>query len=96
VLVHPLRVIAMRPVPVHLPDEVLEPACRAMGLPSPSDLPPAVRAAINAQVHAQREPNPRVRRAPRVLARPVNQASLGFDDQCVDIKRRAANDHDEE
>lgn len=86
----------MRPVPVYLPDEVLEPACRAKGLPSPGDLPPALRAAINAEVHAQREPNPRVRRTPRVLTRPVNQASPGFDDQCVDIKRRAANDLDEE
>lgn len=86
----------MRPVPVHLPDEALEPVCRAMGLPSPCDLPPAVRAAVNAQAHAQREPNPRVRRSPRVPVRPVHQASLGFDDQCVDIKRRAANDLDEE
>jgi hypothetical protein len=66
-----------------------------MGLPAPRDLPPPMRAVVNAHAHAQLNPNPRVRRtSPRHHA--PSQASLGFDDQCVDIKRRAANDIDED
>ena len=85
----------MRPVPVHLPDEALEPLCRALGLPAPHDLTPPMRAVVNARANAIRNPNPRVRRPAR--QRPLsNQTSLGFDEHCVDIKRRAANDIDED
>jgi hypothetical protein len=87
----------MRPVPVRLPDEVLAPACRALGVDeSPVDLCPALRAAVQAAVRAQMNPNPRARRfsTPRVVS--AQQGAFGFDDQCVDIKRRAANDFDEE
>jgi hypothetical protein len=87
----------MRPVPVRQSDEMLAPFCRAMGIEqSPRELSPAVRAAVNAQLNAQMNPNPRARRysTPRVV--PVQQGAFGFDDQCVDIKRRAANDFDEE
>lgn len=95
-LVHPLLVIAMRPTPVHFPDEALEPACRAMGLPSPGSLPAALRAAIQAQLHAQLQPNPRARRLSRPHPVLCGQTSLGLDDRRIDIKRRAANDIDEE
>jgi Arc/MetJ family transcription regulator len=87
----------MRPVPVRLPDEVLAPACRALGVDeSPVDLCPALRAAVQAAVRAQMNPNPRARHfsAARVVS--AQQGAFGFDDQCVDIKRRAANDFDEE
>ena len=87
----------MRPVPVHRSDEMLAPICQAMGIEqSPRELSPAVRAALNAQLNAQMNPNPRARRssAPRVVS--AQQGAFGFDDQCVDIKRRAANDFDEE
>ncbi|CAB3742762.1 hypothetical protein LMG24238_06936 [Paraburkholderia sediminicola] len=86
----------MRPVPVHLPDEALEPVCRAMGLPAPQDLPPPMRAVVNAHAHALRNPSPRVRSVSRARPASGGQASLGFDENCVDIKRRAANDIDED
>lgn len=86
----------MRPAPVHLPDEALEPVCRAMGLPAPRDLPAPVRAVVNAHAHALRDPNPRVRHVQRQRSVSGAQKSLGFDEHCVDIKRRAANDIDED
>lgn len=87
----------MRPTPVRLPDDALTPVCVAMGIEqSPSDMPPELRAAVQAQRRAQMNPNPRALRfsTPRVVS--AQQGAFGFDDQCVDIKRRAANDFDEE
>ncbi|WP_213761773.1 hypothetical protein [Caballeronia sp. dw_19] len=86
----------MRPTPVRLPDEMLALACRALGFAEPKDLNPAARAVVQAAVRAQINPNPRARRfsAPRPAT--GLQGAFGFDDQCVDIKRRAANDFDEE
>ena len=87
----------MRPTPTHRPDHMLAPVCRAMGIEqAPRELNPAVRAAIQAQLNAQINPNPGVRRVSTPRSIPAHQAAFGFDDQCVDIKRRAANDIDED
>jgi Arc/MetJ family transcription regulator len=90
-------VITMRPTLIRLPDEALAPACRALGIEvSPSDLSDALRAAVQAVVRAQMNPNPKARRFSQTRAVSGQQVSFGFDDRCVDIKRRAANDFDEE
>ncbi|KPD17240.1 hypothetical protein ADM96_20210 [Burkholderia sp. ST111] len=57
---------------------------------------PAQRAAIQAAVRAQLHPNPKARRTSQPRRQFNEQPSLGFDDQYVDIKRRAANDIDED
>ncbi|WP_155634230.1 hypothetical protein [Burkholderia cepacia] len=87
----------MRPTPTRLPDDVLAPACATLGAGSPEQAlsNPAVRAAIQAAVRAQLHPNPKVRdvtlkRGARDV-RPAAGADLDFD-----IKRRAANDRDED
>lgn len=90
----------MRPTPTRLPDNLLAPACRTLGVEGSPDealLNPALRAVVQAAVRAQIEGRPR-RRADRFTApRPFpTQTSLGFSDGCVDIKRRAANDLDED
>ena len=88
----------MRPTPIRLPDELLAPACATLGAGAPESAlrNPALRAAIQAAVRAQQHPNPRARRAaPRPRQPAAAQSSLGFDGS-VDIKRRAANDLDEE
>jgi len=51
---------------------------------------------VNAHAHALRDPNPRVRHVQRQRSVSGVQKSLGFDEHCVDIKRRAANDIDED
>lgn len=88
----------MRPTPTRLPDEMLAPACRSLvdGSPDEALLTPAVRAAVQAAVRAQLHPSPRTRRASQPRRQFSSQPSLGFDDECVDIKRRAANDIDED
>lgn len=90
----------MRPTPTRLPDDLLAPACRTLGVEGSVDealLNPAVRAAVQAAVRAQIVGRPQRRTGRFTQPRAVpSQASLGFDDQCVDIKRRAANDIDEE
>lgn len=90
----------MRPTPTRLPDDLLAPACRTLGVEGSADealLNPAVRAAVQAAVRAQivGRPQRRTGRFAEPRTTPT-QTSLGFDDQCVDIKRRAANDIDEE
>ncbi|WP_175054382.1 hypothetical protein [Paraburkholderia sediminicola] len=55
-----------------------------------------MRAVVNAHAHALRNPSPRVRSVSRARPASGGQASLGFDENCVDIKRRAANDIDED
>ncbi|SIT43737.1 conserved hypothetical protein [Paraburkholderia piptadeniae] len=91
----------MRPTPTRLPDDLLAPACRTLGVEGSPDealLNPAVRAAVQAAVRAQIVGRP-LRHTGRTLTpravAPI-QSSLGFDDNVVDIKRRAANDTDEE
>ncbi|WP_168793566.1 hypothetical protein [Paraburkholderia aromaticivorans] len=89
----------MRPTPTRLPDDLLAPACRTLGVEGEPDealLSPAVRAAVQAAVRAQLHPNPKARRSSQPRSQLGDQTSLGFDDQCVDIKRRAANDIDED
>lgn len=89
----------MRPTPTRLPDHMLAPACRTLGVEGEPDealLSPAVRAAVQAAVRAQLHPNPKARRSSQPRRQFSDQTSLGFDDQCVDIKRRAANDIDED
>lgn len=88
----------MRPTPIRLPDEMLAPACRSLVDGSPDDAlhSPAVRAAVQAAVRAQLNPNPRARRSSAPRRQFGTQPTLGFDDECVDIKRRAANDIDED
>ncbi|MGQ7907267.1 MULTISPECIES: hypothetical protein [Burkholderia] len=87
----------MRPTPTRLPDDVLAPACATLGAGSPEQAlsNPAVRAAIQAAVRAQLHPNPKIRDVQsRRNARPVRPApDHGVD---FDIKRRAANDCDED
>jgi hypothetical protein len=86
----------MRPTPTRLPDEMLAPACRTLGiegLPDEALLNPALRAAVQAAVRAQLAGRPARRAAPRALG---VQTALGFDRNSVDIKRRAANDRDED
>lgn len=88
----------MRPSPTRLPDELLAPACATLnaGEPEAALSNPALRAAVQAAVRAQLHPNPKARcAAPRSKQRAAAQASFGFDGS-VDIKRRAANDLDEE
>ncbi|WP_225031775.1 hypothetical protein [Paraburkholderia sp. XV] len=90
----------MRPTPTRLPDDLLAPACRTLGVEGSPDealLNPAVRAAVQAAVRAQIVGRPQ-RRAGRPIAprAAVIQTTLGFDDDVVDIKRRAANDTDED
>ncbi|CAG9256133.1 hypothetical protein [Paraburkholderia caribensis] len=91
----------MRPTPTRLPDDLLAPACRTLGVEgSPDDalLNPALRAAVQAAVRAQIVGRPQ-RRTGRMVA-PLGvaavQTTLGFDERSVDIKRRAANDTDED
>lgn len=91
----------MRPTPTRLPDELLAQACRTLGVEGTPDealLNPAVRAAVQAAVRAQI-----VGRPPRHVGRHVapraerlNQTCFAFDDNIVDLKKRAANDGDEE
>lgn len=88
----------MRPTPTRLPDELLAPACATLGAGAPDAAlsNPALRAAVQAAVRARLHPNPRARHAaPRLRQHAAAQPSLGFDG-AVDIKRRAANDLDEE
>jgi hypothetical protein len=90
----------MRPTPTRLPDDLLAPACRTLGVEGDVEealLNPAVRAAVQAAVRAQLVGRPQ-RRAGRFSAPRTTptQSTFGFDDQCVDIKRRAANDIDED
>ncbi|WP_131753562.1 hypothetical protein [Burkholderia vietnamiensis] len=87
----------MRPTPIRLPDDVLAPACATLGAGSPDKAlsNPALRAAIQAAVRAQLHPNPKVRdvtskRVARVV-RPALDVEIDFD-----IKRRAANDRDDD
>jgi len=89
----------MRPTPTRLPDDLLAPACRTLGVEGSADealLNPAVRAAVQAAVRAQIVGRPQRRTGRFTQPRAVpTQASLGFDEQFVDVKRRAANDIDE-
>ncbi|HDR9026915.1 TPA: hypothetical protein QDB14_001085 [Burkholderia vietnamiensis] len=87
----------MRPTPTRLPDDVLAPACATLGAGSPDKAlsNPALRAAIQAAVRAQLHPNPRARdvtskRVARAV-RPALDVEIDFD-----IKRRAANDRDDD
>ncbi|WP_321810111.1 hypothetical protein [Burkholderia sp. BCC1985] len=87
----------MRPTPTRLPDDVLAPACATLGAGSPEQAlsNPAVRAAIQAAVRAQLHPNPKVRDVTfKRVARAVRPAADA--DPNFDIKRRAANDRDED
>lgn len=90
----------MRPTPVRLPDDVLAPACQTLGIEGSPDealLNPAVRAAVQAAVRAQILPRPLRRRIHQTqLTAARLQTTLGFDREGVDIKRRAANDKDED
>ncbi|PRZ56609.1 hypothetical protein BX589_101259 [Paraburkholderia fungorum] len=88
----------MRPTPARLPDELLMRAAPQLvdGDPDAAIANPAQRAAVQAAVRAQLHPSPRTRRASQPRRQFGTQPSLGFDDQCVDIKRRAANDIDED
>ncbi|WP_175777488.1 hypothetical protein [Burkholderia anthina] len=76
---------------------MLAPACATLGVGSPEHAlsNPALRAAIQATVRAQIHPNPKVRdMTSRRIARPAPaSAALDLD---FDIKRRAANDRDED
>ncbi|MEX3817362.1 hypothetical protein [Paraburkholderia sp. BR14312] len=81
----------MRPTPERLPDEQLAPVCRAMGLEEPERLNEATRAAVQAATRAEMQPN---RKAPR--RQPCAPTSFAFGDRFKDMKRRAANDFDEE
>jgi len=75
---------------------MLAPACRTLGIvgvPDEALLNPAVRAAVQAAVRAQLAGRPVRRAAPRAV---VIQTAFGFDHNSVDIKRRAANDRDED
>lgn len=91
----------MRPTPTRLPDDLLAPACRTLGVEGSPDealLNPALRAAVQAAVRAQIVGRP-LRRAGRAIAprtASAVQTTLGFDEDIVDIKRRAANDTDED
>lgn len=87
----------MRPTPTRLPDDVLAPACAALGAGSPEQAlsNPAVRAVIQAAVRAQLHPNPKV--CDMTLKRFARTVRLTADvDLDFDIKRRAANDRDED
>ena len=87
----------MRPTPTRLPDDVLAPACATLGAGSPEKAlsNPALRAAIQAAVRAQLHPNPKVRDVTfKRVARPARAATTAELD--FDIKRRAANDLDED
>ncbi|HEF4732701.1 hypothetical protein KDW57_23175 [Burkholderia multivorans] len=87
----------MRPTPTRLPDDVLAPACATLGAGSPEQAlsNPAVRAAIQAAVRAQLNPNPRARNAaPQRTTHPTPATRGNAVD--FDIKRRAANDCDED
>ncbi len=90
----------MRPTPTRLPDDLLAPACRALGLDTPDQLNEATRAAVQALMRAQivGRPQRHVGRhvTPRVEREPRTQTCFTFDDQTVDLKRLAANDADEE
>jgi hypothetical protein len=86
----------MRPTPVRHSDDDLAPVCIALGIATaPADLPPEMRALVNFIYGAQTNPNPRARRVPSRVA-VAGQGAFGFDDKCVDLKRRQANDFDEE
>ncbi len=88
----------MRPTPTRLPDELLMRTAPHLvdGDPAEAITNTPVRAALQAATRAQLHPNPKVRRSSQPRRQIGDQTSLGFDDQCVDIKRRAANDIDEE
>ncbi|MBR7929435.1 hypothetical protein [Burkholderia ambifaria] len=87
----------MRPTPTRLPDDVLAPACATLGAGSPDQAlsNPALRAAIQAAVRAQLYPNPK---APKVTSRRIARPTAPMAEQGLDfdIKRRAANDRDED
>ncbi|WP_124668890.1 hypothetical protein [Burkholderia seminalis] len=87
----------MRPTPTRLPDDVLAPACATLSAGSPEKAlsNPALRAAIQAAVRAQLNPNPKVRDVTiKRMARPARASTTAELD--FDIKRRAANDRDED
>jgi hypothetical protein len=88
----------MRPTPTRLPDDLLAPACRTLGVEGSADealLNPAVRAAVQAAVRAQIVGRPRRHVGPFTSSRATPaQETFGFDDNVVDLKKRAANDED--
>lgn len=87
----------MRPTPTRLPDDLLAKACPQLvdGPLETALANPAVRAAVQAAVRAELHPNPRApRKAPR--RQPCAPTSFAFGDLFEDLKRRAANDIDEE
>lgn len=91
----------MRPTPTRLPDELLAQACRTLGVEGAPDealLNPAVRAAVQAAVRAQivGRPQRHVGRFTTPRRDPETQTCFAFDDSFIDLKRRAANDGDEE
>lgn len=88
----------MRPTPVRLPDELLAPACLTLGAGTPDVAlsNPALRAAVQAAVRAQLNPNPRALRRPPTRRAGAAHPQLDLVTPPVDIKRRAANDLDEE
>ncbi|RKE35249.1 hypothetical protein B0G76_1310 [Paraburkholderia sp. BL23I1N1] len=88
----------MRPTPVRLPDELLAPACLPLGAGNPDAalLNPALRAAVQAAVRAQLNPNPRASRRPPRRGAGAAYPQLDFSAPLVDIKKRAANDLDGE
>lgn len=91
----------MRPTPTRLPDELLAQACRTLGVEGAPDealLNPAVRAAVQAAVRAQivGRPQRHVGHAITPRRASITQTCFAFDDSFVDLKRRAANDGDEE
>ncbi|WP_175760484.1 hypothetical protein [Burkholderia anthina] len=87
----------MRPIPTRLPDDMLVPACITLGAGAPEQAlsNPALRAAIQAAVRAKLKPNPKVR---DVTSKPVTRSFRPVPDTEIDfdIKRRAANDRDED
>ncbi|MHB9833863.1 hypothetical protein Q8F57_003390 [Paraburkholderia terrae] len=88
----------MRPTPVRLPDELLAPACLTLGAGAPDTAlsNPALRAAVQAAVRAQLNPNPRALRRPPTRRAAAVYPLLELAPPPFDNKRRAANDLDEE
>ncbi|WP_186224608.1 hypothetical protein [Burkholderia gladioli] len=86
----------MRPVPSHLPDELLVPECQRL-IDGPADEAlsnPAVRAAVQAAVRAQIEPRNYLSRR-RANAHKSPAGATGKSDE-VDRKRLASGDSDED
>ncbi|CAB3783111.1 hypothetical protein LMG28688_01581 [Paraburkholderia caffeinitolerans] len=90
----------MRPIPTRLPDELLAKACSHLVDTPPEEalLNPAVRAAVQAAVRAQivGRPQRHVGRQLTPRSTSLTQTCFAFDDTIVDLKKRAANDGDEE